>query len=183
MRKLACAALLTVPLLAGCGSGTTTVTVKGPPTAAPTAVTNTKHNSNTASGTTQSKKEKAFPTATTVLHESAFQTPSGNIGCQLIDGLARCDIEHRSWSPPARPSSCPDEVDFGQGLEVSAEGTAAQFVCAGDTARDPSSPKLAYGTGTQIGNFLCVSEEDGLSCRDTESGHGFFISIQSYRAF
>jgi hypothetical protein len=183
MKKLAPVALLTATLLAGCGSATTTVHVNGPPTAAPTALTSTKASSKAAPGKTRSKKEKAFPTATQIVHESAFQTPSGNIGCSLIDGLARCDIEHRSWSPPARPSSCPDEVDFGQGLEVSAEDTAAQFVCAGDTARDPSSPKLAYGTGTQVGAFLCVSEEDGLSCRDTESGHGFFISIQSYRAF
>ncbi|HEY1834972.1 MAG TPA: DUF6636 domain-containing protein [Solirubrobacteraceae bacterium] len=183
MRKLALIALMTATLLAGCGGGTTTVTVKGPPTAAPTALTSTHASSKAAPGKTQPKKENAFPTATQIIHESAFQTPSGNIGCQLIDGLARCDIEKRSWSPPPRPASCPNVVDFGQGLEVSAEGTAAGFVCAGDTARDPSSPKLAYGTGTQVGDFLCVSEEDGLSCRDTESGHGFFISIQSYRTF
>jgi hypothetical protein len=100
----------------------------------------------------------------------------------MIDGgTVRCDIVKRGWSPPARPSSCPDEVDFGQGIEV-AESGAARFVCAGDTVREPSAPTLAYGDGDRLGGLSCVSEEDGLTCR-ARDGHGFFLSIQSYRLF
>jgi hypothetical protein len=56
-------------------------------------------------------------------------------------------------------------------------------VCAGDTARDPVSPKLPYGTASQSGGFLCTSTRGGLTCVAGASRHGFFISIQRYRIF
>ena len=53
------------------------------------------------------------------LHLQAFQSPSGNIGCIMFEGGARCDIDKHSWTPPPRPASCSDQVDYGQGLAVS----------------------------------------------------------------
>ena len=97
-------------------------------------------------------------------------------------GVARCDIANRNWSPPARPSSCPSEVDFGQGLEVGRSGRG-RFVCAGDTARDPSAPKLAYGTASKAGRFLCISRQTGVACSNTKTGHGFALGSQGYRVF
>lgn len=156
---------------AGCGSTTTTVTDQSPPL----LVTKTVKSKATAG-------EGAAPAANEPLvHVSSFQSPSGNIGCMLIAGTARCDIEHRSWRPPARPAACPDVVDFGQGLEIAATG-GARFVCAGDTAREPSSPKLAYGSASEFGPFTCRSRREGVTCT-RDGGHGFFISIQSYRIF
>jgi len=158
--------LAATALLAGCGGGARTVMVSSPPKVATTT--------STATATTK-------PSRATV-HLAAFQTPSGNIGCMILDGLARCDIERRSWSPPARPADCPHEVDFGQGLEIGESGSS-RFVCAGDTVREPKAPKLAYGDATQVGAIACLSEETGLTCRAQGSGHGFFLSIQSYRLF
>jgi hypothetical protein len=111
-----------------------------------------------------------------------FRSPTGNIGCSLLGGLARCDIAKRSWPPPARPASCPTIVDFGQGLEVGSAGEG-RFVCAGDTVRDPASPRLAYGTATRIGGLECLSARDGVTCTARTSRHGFFISLQRYRIF
>jgi hypothetical protein len=119
---------------------------------------------------------------THVVHLTTFESPSRNIGCVVLDGTARCDINHRDWSPPPHPSSCSNEVDFGQGLVVSGSGPA-QFVCAGDTAMDPSAPKLAYGSESVEGSFKCASATTGMTCTNTDTGHGFFISIQSYRMF
>jgi hypothetical protein len=96
-----------------------------------------------------------------------------------VGGVARCDIKQRIWSPPPRPPSCPKEVDFGQGLDVSASGHG-QLVCAGDTALDPSAAKLAYGQSTAVGGITCTSATTGMTCKNA-SGGGFFISIQSYR--
>jgi Family of unknown function (DUF6636) len=56
-------------------------------------------------------------------------------------------------------------------------------VCAGDTARDPSAKPLAYTTDTVVGSFRCASRSDGMTCTNTNTGHGFFIAIQGYRAF
>jgi len=100
----------------------------------------------------------------------------------VIDGTARCDIRQRRWSPPPHPSTCPNEVDFGQGLVVGRSGNG-QFVCAGDTTLDPTAVSLAYGTATRIAGFECVSTFDGMTCANTASGHGFFIAIQGYRIF
>lgn len=161
-----------IAALAGCGGGTKTVTVNKTPTV-----------STTQTSTAAKKHKSSSPEATpkTVVHVSAFQTPSGNIACMVLDGLARCDIERHGWSLPPRPASCPHEVDYGQGLEVGESG-AARFVCAGDTVREPKAPKLAYGDATQVGAFTCLSEETGLTCH-TSGGHGFFLSIQSYRVY
>lgn len=162
------AALACLSLLAGCGGGTQTVTVNSPPPGS------------TAS-TAATTAAKAATETVAPKHISAFVSPSENIGCMLIGGLARCDIEHRSWKPPPRPKQCPTIVDFGQGIEIGASGEA-RFVCAGDTARDITAPKLAYGHATEAGGFTCESATTGMTCRRGD-GHGFFISIQSYRLF
>jgi hypothetical protein len=112
---------------------------------------------------------------------SSFRSPSGNIGCILIGGAARCDIEKREWTA-SRPAGCPEELDFGQGLQVGKSGPGT-VVCAGDTTLDPSAPVLAYGTGASAGPFICVSRSRGITCTNGRSGHGFFLSVQAYRTF
>ena len=100
----------------------------------------------------------------------------------IIDGGARCDIRQRTWSPPPRPSSCPNIVDFGQGLAVNRSGSG-RFVCAGDTVMDPSAKVLPYNTDTVVGDLSCASASNGMTCTNTATGHGFFIAIQGYRIF
>jgi hypothetical protein len=118
---------------------------------------------------------------TAVVHLQSFRSPSGNIGCIMFEGGARCDIRKRDWSPPSRPASCPEQVDFGQGLTVGHTGRAS-FVCAGDTALDPSAPQLAYGEASELGGTQCISSSDGITCAN-HTGHGFFVSIQSFKLF
>jgi hypothetical protein len=115
-------------------------------------------------------------------HLSQFLSPSHNIGCVLIGGSARCDILHRTYHLPPRPKSCPHVVNFGQGVFV-AESGKGRIVCAGDTARIPGSRVLAYGSSDTFGRFACTSATSGMTCTNTHNGHGFFISIQSYRLF
>jgi len=173
-------------LLAGCGSsGTKTVTVisssststhSGPVISTIGSTSATTTTSSSASATTSS------PAPVQVVHLATFQSPSGNIGCVIIAGTARCDLKQRSWSPPPRPKSCPDIVDFGQGLIVLASGPG-RLVCAGDTALDPSAQTLAYNTDTVVGGFRCESRTTGMLCTNTGDGHGFFIARETYRTF
>jgi len=100
----------------------------------------------------------------------------------IIAGTARCDIQHRSWSLPPRPHSCPKIVDFGQGLIIVGSGNA-RLVCAGDTVFDPKAKVLPYGTDTVVAAFRCQSRSPGITCTNTATGHSFFISSQSYRIF
>jgi hypothetical protein len=114
-------------------------------------------------------------------HLSEFQSPSHNIGCVLVGGSARCDIRHRTYTLPPRPKSCPHVVNFGQGVFVAGSGTG-RIVCAGDTALN-AGHVLAYGSSDTFGRFACTSATTGVTCTNTHNGHGFFISIQSYRLF
>jgi hypothetical protein len=73
-------------------------------------------------------------------------------------------------------------VDFGQGLIVGRSGPA-RLVCAGDTSLNPAAKKLAYNTDTVLGGFRCASRSTGIVCRNSDTGHGFFISFEAYRIF
>ena len=108
-----------------------------------------------------------------------FNSPSRNIGCQLTDVRARCDISKRDWSPPPKPSSC--DGDFGQGLRVSRYGRRGRFMCAGDTALG-GERVLADGRSLRRGRLTCTSRQSGITCRNRR-GHGFRISRESYRIF
>lgn len=163
-RSLALTALLAAALLAGCGGDETTTVVNE------TTVTE--------GSTTESTATSTESTTTTPAPErlTAFQSPTGNIGCVMTAELARCDIAERDWKPPNRPTACP--LDFGQGIELRPSGTA-QFVCAGDTTLNPQAPKLEYGSSSRVGSITCTSSESGVSCTN-ESGGSFSISRQSY---
>ena len=189
MRRAAAAAiafaalLVLAALVAGCGGGSTTtiertVTEKVEVPAKGESGSGGKENT-AATETKKAEEEAAQPKR--ILHLKTFRTPSANIGCAMYEGGARCDIRKRDWKPLPRPAACSKEVGYGQGLEVPAGGEAG-FVCAGDTALDPSASSLAYGTASRVGGSECISRTDGITCVN-RAGHGFFISVQSYQVF
>jgi hypothetical protein len=100
----------------------------------------------------------------------------------IISGTARWDIVRRASPLPSRPASCPQIVDFRQGLLVEGSGPA-QIVCAGGTARDPAAPNLPHGTASRVEDFVCVSRTEGMTCTSRVSGHGLLLSIQHYLLF
>lgn len=175
--------------LVGCGSsGTKTVTVtnSGPAPATSTASTATATTTPAVQSVTTTTASSATrtiaPAPPKTVHLSTFRSPSGNIGCIIFGGGARCDIRTRSWSPPPHPASCPPVVDYGQGLAVDPTGRG-RFVCAGDTALDPQAAPLPYGENTTVGSITCSSASNGMTCTETRARHGFFIAVQGYRIF
>jgi hypothetical protein len=128
----------------------------------------------------------AAATAADAQAEAAgFKSPSGNIHCQFFDGSAdekptlRCDIRNIAKSPP-RPRDC--DLDWGRAFEIAEGAQAGQRICAGDTVTDDSLAPLAYERDWQRGGFLCRSEANGVTCRNT-AGHGFFLSRALQRLF
>jgi hypothetical protein len=185
MKLVAPFALLLVlaALLAGCGGGgATTVIEKTVTEKVPVATKGSGGGQETAAQQEAAEKEgEEAQQPSRIVHLETFRSPSGNIGCGLYEGGARCDIRKRDWSPPPRPAKCPEQVDYGQGIEVTHRGEAT-FVCAGDTALDPSSSALSYGTASEVGGAECISRKNGVTCVN-QSGHGFFLSVQSYQVF
>jgi hypothetical protein len=109
-----------------------------------------------------------------------FQSPSGNIGCQLNDDALRCDIGDRNWAPPPKPADCPEQIGYGQGIILHTYGPA-RFVCAGDTAMG-FGRLLGYGEYHAGGGMSCNSEQSGMRCSNSD-GHGFTLSRQGYTLF
>jgi hypothetical protein len=170
--------VLALLVLAGCGGATTTtVTEERTVTeAAPEGGDGATAGEAGAEATEAAESEAPGE----LLALEAFQSPSGNIGCVLIAGEARCDAAKHSWAAP-RPADCPDGSDAGQGLQVGASG-AAGVVCAGDTTLSTSAPVLEYGTAAALDGTVCASRRAGVTCTNAD-GHGFTISAQSYELF
>jgi hypothetical protein len=108
-----------------------------------------------------------------------FHSPSGNIGCAIGGGQARCDIKQHSWSAPPKPSNCP--LDWGYGLIVSRSGSG-HFFCGGDTVFGAGGV-LPYGSSASQGDFFCRMRESGVECLNRSSEHGFVLSRESTRRF
>ena len=133
----------------------------------------------TGSARTETVTVEPVPTATTTtpaLTSRRFQMPSKNIGCATSEGVIVCDI--LSGLKPEPKRKC--ELDW-TGMEMERLGPA-QPRCAGDTAYDQSAPVLEYGTSWSRGGFTCVSQENGLQCRNEEN-HGFLLSREEWTQF
>lgn len=106
-----------------------------------------------------------------------FVTPSKNIGCYLDPDGVRCDIADRIWKVE-KPSDC--ELDYGQGVQVS-DGMAT-FVCAGDTVLGGTT-LLGYGETAKAGDFSCLSQKEGVTCRNNATGRGFTLAKEGHTFF
>lgn len=110
--------------------------------------------------------------------QMSFTSPTGNIGCTISSAGARCDIDSKSWEPPAKPTDC--QGNWGVGVQVGPE--SAGLVCAADSVLGQGEP-LAYGDAHQVGAYRCNSSEEGMRCENTETGRGFTIARAAYTTF
>ena len=107
-----------------------------------------------------------------------FQSPSGNIACDIRTEAVACDIsEHTYQLPP--PPPCAQHVSWGNRFLLE-QGKAAVIECHGDTLRVPGEPTLNFGQTKSVGTFTCDSEPSGMKCTDSSSGHSFRVSRDSY---
>lgn len=110
--------------------------------------------------------------AQNLVTSDSFQTPSGNIFCEIITSELRCDLMTQTNPRPLKPASCP--VDFGGAFGLESRGKAS-ILCHGDTLANPSYPKLPYGATWTKNGITCESKQTGLTCKNM-MGRGFFLS-------
>ena len=171
---MATACLAVGVLVAGCSSG-------GGSKASTSSSTTTSATSAPASSVATTRASTTTSTTRPPdLAIGSFQTPTGNIGCVVASGIARCDIKQHTWTPPPKPANC--NLDYGNGLTLDVQGPA-RVSCAGDTVLDPSARVLPYGQRTRQGSIVCDSEQAGVTCTNESNTHGFFLSSASYRLF
>jgi hypothetical protein len=118
-----------------------------------------------------------------------FRSPSGNIRCLALPGghavlctLAHADYAARLQARCMAPGGA--GVDW-HGFTLSATGRG-MLNCSGGILYPPSRAPLyvvlPYGRSWRLGVFTCWSRSTGVTCRN-RSGHGLFVSRQSWRAW
>jgi hypothetical protein len=110
---------------------------------------------------------------------SSFDAAGGNIGCRIQGGIARCDIAHRVWKPPHKPSSC--HAAWAQGLMIGSSGSTS-FVCGRTSVLDPTGYYIRPGYDDKVGSVTCQVRSFGVTCFQSD-GHGFFVGRTGYTTF
>ena len=121
-----------------------------------------------------------------------FQTPSGNIRCVLdisssTDApVALCQISNHTYvAGPSRDETTGAACPPGNGgrdfrLDTGRPGFLRCSYAALDGGAD-AWETADDGQSTSLGPITCVSEISRMTCTDTDSGHFFRVSPDSYQ--
>jgi hypothetical protein len=119
-----------------------------------------------------------------------FETPSKDIVCGYFTGvevstLLECGVASGLVPPAPKPHGGCRVVDpAANRVRLASTGPTYGF-CSGDVgvlALQGRAVVLPYGTTWRRGPYRCGSATAGLTCRNS-SGHGFFLSRQSWHPF
>ncbi len=115
-----------------------------------------------------------------------FKSPTGNIACDIapnIGGVASCEIRDHAWPTPASSNGQICDFAFGGQRFNLAPGAAANVSCfqGASLIDSPDMEILAYGQTRSFGAITCGSEENGITCTDSGTGHFFRLSSDTYQ--
>ncbi|MFY2790714.1 DUF6636 domain-containing protein [Rhodococcus sp. MALMAid1271] len=115
-----------------------------------------------------------------------FSSPDGLFQCGIVPLSSRTEAGCQGTTTPVppRPDDC--MVNWGNGIRVTNEGPAA-FMCSGGvvytSGGETIDPPLAVGATITGNGFTCSSAENGISCVDDATGHGFRIAPDSNEVY
>ena len=115
-------------------------------------------------------------------------SPSGNIGCDLSAHYAGCGVlSYRSNGTYGKDEAGSPKwwFDLSSGGTPQLAGRSEGAFSLDEAFRGGgSSPQVVeYGQSVTYGSWVCSSEETGMTCRNTETGHGVFLSSARYETF
>ncbi|GAA3884674.1 hypothetical protein [Tessaracoccus defluvii] len=103
------------------------------------------------------------------------QSPSGNLTCVVSDyhdGGMTCVIRS-AWSEGKQAVA--DIPESGE-VSFAVAGSALDWI-AGE------APSLEYGQVAYQGDYVCASEEGGMTCWNAKSGHGLLMNADGFKTF
>src|SRR5450759_3134525 len=199
--RLLLAVVCAAPMVVACSVGG----VSGPASEGSSPVIRSASASRSGPGPAPSFPATTLPGSPDIrkaLDAAAFVTPSGQIVCELLASGARCDYfaQDKAWDAP-EPANC--DLNWGWSLYVDRTAgtscvgdtivTTAALNSGFDTWRKPADPTvdwsgialaaLPYGSTLLVDTFRCDSATTGVTCQNQSTGHGFFMSRESYRFF
>jgi hypothetical protein len=134
----------------------------------------------------------------------AWITPSRNTACgiesvdynnSLDHTMWGCEVNHHTWVTPAKSPGdfCYNaQIPCGTGVvaidaltptpsEHGDERYPSEEAMFGNTSAIALATKtLAYGHSITVGTITCTSVVTGMTCRNTDGGHGFAVSKSTY---
>jgi hypothetical protein len=183
MRQVGVAAgiALSVVLLAGCGGGGGAKAQAIAPVPVPSAET---------SNVAPSLAPNAEILGTTVQDEVPytdeagvvdFTSPAHDINCAITDAphVATCQLPAFSYKPAGK-DQCKAKGNGVWGSTMSLTTAKPIFVCATDAV--VATKTLDYGKRIEDQELICVSKQDGITCMNTRTNHGFRVA-QGYYTF
>lgn len=115
-----------------------------------------------------------------------FSSPDGLFQCGIVPLSSRVEAGCQGTTTPVppRPDDC--MINWGNGIRVTNDGPAA-FMCSGGvvytSGGESIDPPLAVGASISENGFTCTSAENGISCVDDATGHGFRIAPDSNEVY
>lgn len=115
-----------------------------------------------------------------------FQSPSGNIHCKMgyaqgTDPGVVCTIAHSTYAGQCQSGGLVAWPQFGL-WQGGSPSSPKDMPCVVGGNKTPISPTLDYGQKTRsFGAISCDSEQSGVTCTDSSTGHFFRVSRESYQ--
>ena len=135
----------------------------------------TDHSTNTETGPI----DKISPAPADAIWASLVETPSQNISCELHDDAVSCSIYERNYAD-AGQEDCANEL-----FSITVGSGQPELACGQEFlgTADQSVMTLDYGGSVANDSFACSSAEDGMTCWNQWTGHGFKIARRGYWSF
>lgn len=123
--------------------------------------------------------------------EFLLVSPTGNLGCVInADGSsARCGVESFR-KKKSHLGTTNGDPNWAFNLGGSATKSAPQLISerSGTDWQEKLNPsgdqyEVEYGDAVYKGNIVCASEEAGMTCWDTKTGHGAFMHRDDIETF
>ncbi|GAA4531328.1 hypothetical protein GCM10023160_33610 [Brachybacterium paraconglomeratum] len=106
-----------------------------------------------------------------------ISSPSQNIACELGGSYVGCSIAERSAETDCSGERVASFLIY--------DGTFPMPMCGIEYLGTPGDPvvSLGYGESVTVVNTTCLSEPTGMTCWDTETGHGMTLSRDDVTLF
>ena len=114
-------------------------------------------------------------------------TPSKNISCEFSDTSAGCGVMNYTDSKPYGSDELGPKWWVRMKSSASADQAEPEMVSRSQPplSQNPETPgqQVEYGTVVYHGDYVCASEDAGLTCWNTTTGHGAFMNRDATATF
>lgn len=131
----------------------------------------------------------ANATPITAVHSgyAVIVTPSKNISCEFSDTNAGCGVMNYTDSKPYGSDELGPKWWVRMKSSASADQAEPEIVSRSQPplSQNPGTPgqQVEYGTVVYHGDYVCASEDAGLTCWNTTTGHGAFMNRDATAMF